>query len=277
MNKKSLSLFIITFCFLFYSNYLLAKSKKPAFEAAKANAIQSVIDNSFDKRKVYDAVYVSSEAFQYADISLKKDKDFVISILLQDGRLWLEIDDSLKTDPDVLQAVIQELRLALYSGIYNDREREKRFQTNKQLLATILDGYISSEKDEAKKVQKIKKIALDAVRKNGNALMYFDDFTGDEDVVLAAVSKNVSAFEYIDYEFSSNKKVMMAVVSRDGFLLEEADEILRNDKEVVLAAVKETGNAFEYASDVLKKDRRFVLAATKLNGYSFLFADSSLK
>ena len=84
-----------------------------------------------------------------------------------------------------------------------------------------------------------RKAVLDAVRSNGEALLYApEDLQNDREIVLAAVN-------------------------RHGCALRSASRDLRNDKEVVLAAVKNDGKALQFASRRLKRDIEVVFTAKR--------------
>ena len=89
----------------------------------------------------------------------------------------------------------------------------------------------------------------------------------DEEVVLAAVTNNHSAFRYANDCFKCNKAIVLIVVANCGYALSQVHHSLQDDKVVVLAAVNNNVRAFKFASYRVKKDRSLVLFAAK-NGCS---------
>ena len=259
-----------------------AKKKDAKYKQQKI-AIQRVLNNPKDKKNVYDAVYMASKAFKFADDSLKSDKDFVISIMQQDGRLLPYVANHLKKDSDVVNAVIQELSLTVYRnlrlspGYDSNNYDDAYFEKEKDFILSVIDSYVSTETDETDKASLIRDIVLTAVKKNGNALMFFDEFISDEEIVVSAVTQKGAAIQFADDKFLGNKTVMLAAVTNNGPLLEEADENIKNDKEIVLAALKSTGYAFSFASDALKKNKEFILKAVQLNSEALSYAEEALK
>ncbi|MEE9325740.1 MAG: DUF4116 domain-containing protein [Cocleimonas sp.] len=226
-----------------FSTTVSAKANDTAFKKAREKAIQSVIDDPKNKRTVYDAVWVASDAFQYADESLKKDKDYVISIMHQDGKLMTLIDKDLKKDADVLLAVIKELTLATYDTSYRDRYLERDIA----FVRYALKNYVSDEKNDEKRDIKFKQIVIKAVSQYGTSLKFFGAMTDDEDVVIAAISNDANAYRYDD-----NRKVMLALVAKDGLYLEDVEESFKKDKELVMVAVTQTAYAFKFANEKLR-------------------------
>ncbi len=283
MHSKKNTVFsynpLLLFLFLVFSLGLLstttvsAKSKNIAFEKARAEAIQSVIEDPKNKRVVYDAVWVSSDAFQYADESLKKDKEYVISIMHQDGKLLTLIDKSLQKDVDVLLAVVKELTLATYDTSYRDRYLERDIA----FVRYALKNYVSDERDDDKREEKFKQFVIKTVSQYGTSLKFFGDMSDDEDVVIAAISNDANAYRYDEYGYEANRKVMLALLVKDGLYLEDVEESFKNDKELVMAAVTQVGYAFKFANEKLRADRDFVLGAVRANAEAYYHLSDSLK
>jgi hypothetical protein len=99
----------------------------------------------------------------------------------------------------------------------------------------------------------------------------------DREAVLAELSNDGDALEYVSDELKADREIVLAAVQNSGRSLEYADDSLKSDREVVLAAVQNSGFAIEYASDELKADRGIVLLALENDGHSFSYISDELK
>jgi hypothetical protein len=121
----------------------------------------------------------------------------------------------------------------------------------------------------------------------------------DKDFVLAAVSQDQQALQYVHKGLKKNKAVILAakrsdhalnhqnlnkykanvlkLVSKSGCALESVHEDWKKDREVVLAAVSQDGNALRYAHEDLRKDKEVVLAAISKNAYALNYAHEDLR
>jgi hypothetical protein len=95
----------------------------------------------------------------------------------------------------------------------------------------------------------------------------------DREAVLAAAIERL----WLRGDFSGDKEVVLAAVAQSGRALEVAAEELRGDKEFVLAAVAQDGTAMEFASKELRCDRDVVLAAVAQHGRALMFAAEEMR
>ena len=86
----------------------------------------------------------------------------------------------------------------------------------------------------------------------------------DRTAVLAAVSKEGVARQYLSPELRADREVVLAAVTNYGKALRYASYELRDDREVVLA--DQTGYALWHASTALRGDREVVLTAVRRGG-----------
>eukprot|EP00754_Rhynchopus_humris_P024095 Rhum_TRINITY_DN14864_c1_g1::Rhum_TRINITY_DN14864_c1_g1_i1::g.122610::m.122610 len=83
----------------------------------------------------------------------------------------------------------------------------------------------------------------------------------DEEIVLAAIAVQRSAFASASARLKSSGSFMRRAVGQFGFLLQFDSADRRADKTVVLAAVAASSEALEHASESLRADKEVVLAA----------------
>lgn len=181
-------------------------------------------------RFVFDRGWVSE--------ALKDDKEFMLSVLQQDGNPRIEhygsllqfASDRLKNDRDIVLAAIKKEGLALeYAAqvFKNDNE-----------------------------------IVLTAVRQDGYALMLASAaLKGNKEIVLAAVLQNGCALQYASDALKNEKEIVLSAVQQDGYALCFASDLLKNDKDIVRAALQNYDKALYFASEQLKKDPEFLNSA----------------
>ncbi|KAG2378497.1 hypothetical protein C9374_008136 [Naegleria lovaniensis] len=103
------------------------------------------------------------------------------------------------------------------------------------------------------------------------------EFRNDREIVLEAVKKYGSAFQYASQELRNDREVVLEAVNQNGWALQHASQELRNDREIVLKAVNQNGSALQFASQELRNDREIVLKAVNQNGDALLFVSQELK
>ena len=86
-------------------------------------------------------------------------------------------------------------------------------------------------------------------------------FHNDREIVLTALSKNVSQFVSLPDNMKDDHEIVLFVVSLSGFYLQFASKNMRNNREIVLAAINSDAQSLEFASNELRKDREIVIAA----------------
>lgn len=110
-----------------------------------------------------------------------------------------------------------------------------------------------------------------------NVISLLDRWTGDHDVMLAAVTKNPMIVSQIGDELKEDREIFLVVVKNYGWALEHAGASICDDKEIVQMAVKNSGSALSYASDRLKDDRELVKIAVETNGNALRHASERLQ
>jgi len=160
----------------------------------------------------------------------------------------------------LLQDIAEQSNLDAY-WLFRDAELSVRADKKIALAAMKKDG--DSLQHAADTLKADKSVVLAAVMNSGRALEHATDaLKADRSVVLAAVTKNGYAFRDAADTLKANKDfVVRAVVAGDGYALQCATNTLKANKEVVLAAVRQNGRALQWAADTMKADKDVVLEA----------------
>ena len=70
----------------------------------------------------------------------------------------------------------------------------------------------------------------------------------------------IKSCDYIgNIQLRNDRDFVLAALTRDGQALEYVCDELRNDRDIVLAAMRQNGRALDYASGELRNDRDLVL------------------
>mmetsp|Transcript_63353 Transcript_63353/g.100685 ORF Transcript_63353/g.100685 Transcript_63353/m.100685 type:complete len:415 (+) Transcript_63353:3-1247(+) len=192
-----------------------------------------------------EVLSTSGKKYQNAPPDVQRDKEVIQSVLNQDWRL-------LKHVPAELQGEIEIVEIALESGAPATR-------------------VVPNDMRRCKNLAKL------AVKYDGSALKHFDPEVMDKELVMAAVERYPSAFDFIPEVFHQDRDVLFSAVQQEGTCLEYASAKLRGDKELVLAAVRQEGMALEYATEDLKAHRPVVLEAVTMDGCALQFASDELR
>ena len=187
-------------------------------------------------------VDLAARPSQFAQLSdeVKNDEAFILLCLQRGYPIYKFLSDKKREDKSILLAALSADSHQL--GYSSDGEHEGG--TSSDLCARILFASRPSPFKYASKA-----------------------LQNDEEVVVAAVTNNYSAFRYADDSFKCNKAIVLIVVANCGYALSQVHHSLRDDTEVVSAAVNNDVRAFRFASDRVKKNRSLVLLAAK-NGCS---------
>jgi hypothetical protein len=143
-------------------------------------------------------------------------------------------------------------------------------------------------------------LVLLAVRQNGNALRYAENFHADKQVVMEACANTPAALVCVHKNLHADADIQALMlkhgyalrfapshlrrksafvvdqVRKQGLALEFAGIGCRNDKSIVLEAVSQDGYALQYASAQLRADLDVVKAACDNNAYAVRYASSAL-
>lgn len=249
-----------------------------------------------DYEMTFEIVYNYPFAIQWMNKKFRKDKGFILDILLRspEGLQFLH-------DRDIIYSVIKRNGWALYYA-------NEVFRKDKEIVLT-------------------------AVRQNARALqLASEELQQDEEVISAARSSNGSSIALSEQEFapvvpvppvsvhsvenqldletravtdsfmisstlaeifrstysvddisrvirpnvteklSNGREAVLAAIKQNGVALQNTTDEFKNDKEIVLAAVADYGCALQFASKELKEDRTVVLAAVSRIGEALQWA-----
>jgi len=145
-----------------------------------------------------------------------------------------------------------------------------------------------------------KRAAMKHILQGGRLSRVREKYTKDEDIVLAAVDRNVcelssawigllrkpsfmlvvmrkhrNAVYYADKSLWEDRSFVLDAVEIDGLWLRYATPMLQKDFEVVLAAVHQCSVALQHAEESLRNDKQIVMAAVQGKGTALCYAGQS--
>lgn len=194
---------------------------------------------------------------RWADKSLQKDKNLVLSAVDKNWRAIQYASKDLQNDYDVVMTAIasQKQNSALF------------IEDQKQTFSVVYEeGPFGKEESYVHNGVYIQ-----------SPLAYASKFKNNKEVVLAAVKKNGLALGYASADLKNDLQVVLEAVKGDEMALGCASMNLRNNSQVVLEAVKKHGSAFQFASKELRGDRKIAFEALKTYGDVAKFASPELK
>ncbi len=216
------------------------------------------------------------ESLQYADQKLKSDEYIVLQGIKNNSSFWKKVlnyaDESLKRNTDFMLTVIKK-----YGAALNYADETLRKDKNFILKSVKRNGGALAYVDE--EFKKDKEIVLEAVKNDGRALAYADEeFKKDKEIVLEAVKNNEgTALEYADETLKIDNEIVLEALKNGSYALKYADEILEISKEVILRIVQCDEKALMYASEKIKGNKDVVLEAVKKYGKALKYASETLK
>jgi predicted methyltransferase len=208
-----------------------------------------------NKDFILAAVNQNGSVLQFASEELRGDKDVVLAAVAQKGLTLRSASEQLRGDKDVvLVAVVQNGSALMFASAKLKGDKEVMLAAVAQNGSALLCASTELKRD--------KEVVLAAVAKNGPSLMCASsDLKGDKDVVLTAVAQNGYSLEYASQELKRDKEMVLMAVAWNGFTLMCASAEMRGSKEVVLMAVAQNGFSLRYASEGLRGDKEVILAA----------------
>ena len=123
----------------------------------------------------------------------------------------------------------------------------------------------------------VREIVLEAVRKHGCNLWMYPEYSGDREIVLAAVTNHGHALRDASVELRNDREIVLTAITQNCNALRHASDQLCDDREFVLAAVTKCGDSLRFASDSLINNRETVLAAVINDGCALRFASAELR
>lgn len=219
--------------------------------------------------------------FEFADHTLKNDKEFIMELIPFYPYVAEFIDESLKKDKEVIYSLMSGKFLNY--NFYGDDSIYKIFPTNvfdnKDFVLELLK--VKSRYTLAASGQNLRKdrtFVLEVLKNNPLDLKYVDkSLLSDKKLVLTAISLNGYSLEYADEILKKDKEVVLSAVSNSGGALQFVDNELKKDRQIVMQAVSTDGNALRYADPIFWKDREIVMTAINGSAYALEYADISLR
>jgi len=213
----------------------------------------------------------ANEGLEFADASLKKDRDIVMKAVTKNGKDLEFADASLQKDRNIVMAAVTQDGSALEfadASLQTSRDIVMAAVTRNGQALEFADAWCKSDPD----------IVMAAVITNGDALYYADPLLKEHrDIVLAAVTQDGSVLDFADEDLKKDPAIVLRAVTQDGRALEHVDVSLQKNYAIVLVAVTHQGWALQYAGDDLKKNDKIVMAAVTQDGYALDWAAPSLK
>lgn len=205
--------------------------------------------------------YGDADALQYASEELKKDDEFMKSIVRTLPKALKYASDNVKNNKEFVIGCIKERNgeILEFSGeiVRNDKEiiiaalnkRKDIYNHSRLLLDTFYLKFLGE------KLKSDKDFLLSIIEMDGSALQYAsEELKNDKDFVLRAYEINHQSLQYV------------------------GKSLLSNDKDIIKLVVRRYGNLFEYVNENLKKDKKFIFELLAEGNSSFIqFIDNTLK
>lgn len=179
---------------------------------------------------------------RWADKSLQKDKNLVLSAVDKNWRAIQYASKDLQNDYDVVM-----------TAIASQKQNSTLFLEDQKRPFSVVD-------DESPELYVHNGVIVQS------PLAYAGKLRSDKEVVLTAVKKNGLALGYASADLRNDSQIALEAVKGNGMALGCASMNLRNNPQVVFEAVKENGSAFQFASKKLRGDRRIAFESLKTYG-----------
>ncbi len=234
-------------------------------------------DESLKKDKAFISKLIQKdyEAFEYIDENLKKDKAFILELLKNDTNytyhtkpfILNNMSETLKTDNLFLEEIIE---LGMYYFVYDLKKSDK-------FLLFLIKKYGYGLEYATDEQQADRKLVLQAVKLNVNALDYVsDELKEDNDFILSLIKETGAGLQYATRMQKANKELVLQAIKHNPHALGDAHAVLRRKKEVVLEAIKIDPLTLSYAHKSLQKDKSFIEEVEKITKKKFVLVDSNL-
>lgn len=282
-------------------------------EREKLEEIFSNLDNDSkkDSELIIGAVAILSVhhndpmlILSHVDKSLKKNKEFVLQILLMQyenkyvywEKLVEFIDKSLLEDKDIFKAIVDKYR------VYDDLPESIRkksaivrqaivedpnaiyyapssLKKNREIILEVLNRGGSATNLNIKDFVDDKEVMQEVCKDDPYFLVYNNSpFLHDRDFVLNVVKNNPRVLEYVDDDLKRDKEILSEAIKSDKYSFDFLPEDLKSNKKLILEIAKH----YKYAlcseiSDELRADKEIVLEAVKHNEDNLKYASDELK
>lgn len=212
--------------------------------------------------EVVEVALANKMPFWMLDKSFVKDKKITLLALKFDPERFKSIDESLKSDPDILLA---SLKSRYDSSLKNLDKAPDELKKNSDFMVNVLRTRSGK--------QAVQTNHLDYLATGDESPVLFpfvvDALKKDKDFVYRAVSVVGSFICDLDNSFKSERDLALSAVNQHGRALICLDKVLQKDREIALAAVKQDGTSLlilrSLRSDFVN-DKEIVLAAINQAG-----------
>jgi endonuclease/exonuclease/phosphatase family metal-dependent hydrolase len=249
-----------------YANINLQGNKDIVFNAVNNNAdsinfasVELKSDPDIILETIKDRDY--SSLLEKASDELKKNKDYILKAVEQNGKSILFADIKFKDDKDViLKACIRYYDALSYSSISDN--------LNKDLVLRLI-------KKDPKLIYKIasneldKNYVLKVVEQNGLVLSHLDSpYKYDKNIIFKAVTHIGTAILDGSNILNINKNIILKALEQGKYMVYINLNInLQKDKDIILKTVNHLDSIYN-AGDELKKNKDYILKIVEKNGDS---------
>ncbi len=213
-----------------------------------------------------------------------KDRETVISLLMDDGFYLKELDDEYREDKELIDIAIRynaETFKYIADHLKNDEDYiyelikkegrvlkfvNKRFKKDKKLVLLAIESTAYALANAHKSLRADKEVVMSAINKNALVLKYAEaSLQADEDILLASVNNNIDALKYAPPSVIDNEKIMLAVIKKaPKYLSADALSKYLNNKDFIIKALKDNHLVFNYLGKKLQKDEDIRKAAGRI-------------
>ena len=214
----------------FVSQHPWDSDKNAALEKLKENyEFYSELSPTLQKDMVIiDAALKNEMPLYMLDDSLSKNKEAILIGLKYDPDEFYRIDESLKSDPDIILASLKSSYSGALKGL---KQAPDKLKSDPDFMLKVLK--IRSDSQEIQSDYGLEKPVL---------------------------------YPFVVDSLKSNKSFIEKAVPIVGSILCDLDDAYKNNRALALKAVKQYGSTFACLSEALRKDRDLALAAIKQNG-----------
>eukprot|EP00435_Cladocopium_sp_Y103_P009183 s2261_g2.t1 len=256
-----------------------------------------------DKDFVRSAVEVIPEAFSYADSEFRRDAELVKALSCRRASSLQYADAELRSNQKFLLSLIelnaaclkfcsQDLVLStdfnlkalqansgardhVDSMLWKDRSLVLKALESSEISTTVLEK-VAAEHPE---VLTDYDFALRIVEMRGSSLAFLTEFSGDKNLVSAALEDDPKALAWASPALREDPRLVLCALRQDGSVLHDAGPSIKDNVAMVLEATKSAPMAFQFASERIRKDQDVVWQALKLSpqvlAFSLLAADGN--
>ena len=271
------------------------------------NELHSNAPELLDKDFVRSAVEVIPEAFLYADSGFRRDAELVKALSCRRASSLQYADAELRSNQKFLLSLIELnaacLKFCSQDLVLSTEFNLKALQVNsgardhvdsmlwkdrsfvlKALGCSEISTKTALEKVTAEHPELLADydFAFQVVEMRGSSLAFLADFSGDKNLVAAALEDDPQALAWASAALREDQRLVLPALQKDGSVLQFCGRSVRDSERMVLEATKSVPSAFQFASERIRKDQDVVWQALKLSpqhvevlAFSLLAADGN--